>query len=125
MRKRSRMAGFSIIALCMLFAAGAAMAAITVPEKLKEIPLFSGASIKQATEMDKNSMVMMEIPAKAEDVFEFYKKELPGKGWKIFSQMQQEDDALLQCQKGTAMLQVAIHNEDEGKIACTLVLSEQ
>ena len=125
MKTKWKTACFPGIVLCILFAAGVAFAAVTLPEKLKDIPVYQGAAIKQAMDMDKTCMAIFEITASAEDVFEFYKKALPPKGWKVNAQMQQEKDSMLHCQKGNAMLQVVVHDEGEGKITCSVVLNEQ
>ena len=79
MSRRSGIVGFPSVLVCILFAAGVALAAVSLPDKLKEIPLYPGSKIQQAMDMDKNSMAGLEVNAKGEDVFEFYQKGTSGK----------------------------------------------
>ncbi|HOI94040.1 MAG TPA: hypothetical protein PK250_04970 [Syntrophobacter fumaroxidans] len=106
----------------ILFLAAGAMAAMTLPDQLKDVPLYPGSKIEQVMDVHGHSMATLKVQADRDAVFEFYKKNVAAGGWKIVFQMQQEDAAVIHFQKDKLMLQVTIQGkEDDGSVTYTMV----
>jgi len=102
-----------IVMLCGL---GAALAAIELPAKLKDVPLYPESKIVQAMDMEGNTMALLEVKADRNAILDFYKKDLGSKGWKIVFQAEQENDAVIHFKKDEKMLQLSIQQGNEEKI---------
>ena len=113
-------------AVCILFGLGSAFAAIDIPAKLKDVPLFQGAKVEHAMDMENHAMVTAKVKAKPEAVAEFYKGAMQGKGWKIFMQAEQDNVKLIHFRKDNQMLQVSIQTEEgEEETTFNLVMTSQ
>jgi len=106
--------------LCSVFVllgACTAFAAVDVPEKLKDIPLYRGSTVQQALDMQNNVMLVAAVKAKGSDIADFYKKTMTAKGWKVVFQSEQNDVKIVHFQKDKLVFQVTIQleNGDEAK----------
>ncbi len=112
----------NFIAICLyflpvfFFAVGPALAAVDVPDKLKEFPLYSGSKIIQAMDMDNNAMLSATVKASPDSVSDFYKNGMKGKGWKLAMQMDQDNSKVLHFQKDNMIFQVTIEGEEQGDL---------
>ncbi len=106
------------IVFCMasfiVFAASAA-AAVDLPDKLKDIPIFPNAKIVQSMDMENHAMATFKVNgAKPEAVADFYKGKMKEKGWKVAIQAQQGDGEMVQFTKDGQMLQMYVQKEEDG-----------
>ncbi len=101
------------------------VAAMTLPEKLAPVPVYSGAKIVQVMEMGTSAMAMLEAKTTPQALLEFYKKEMEGKGWKTAFQAQQEDSAVIHFTKGKDAVQITAGNGDEGMTSYQMVFVAQ
>ncbi len=109
--------GFVFAAVCaviILFGLSCASWAVDVPAKLKDIPIFQGAKIEQAMDMENHAMLTAKVNAKPEAIASFYKGAMEAKGWKTFFQAEQENTRIIQFQKGDQMLQIGIQTDGDG-----------
>lgn len=100
-----------VVILCM--GLGPACAAMEIPDKLKEIPLYSGSKTLQVMDMGNNSMAMFSVKADREAIVEFYKQNMKAKGWTVAFQTEQEDAAVIHFMKDGRTIQIAVHKGDE------------
>lgn len=109
---------FIVICLCFsfFFSVGSAVAAVDVPAKLKEFPLYSGSKIVHAMDMDNNAMLSATVKASPDSVSDFYKNDMKGKGWKLAMQMDQDNSKVLHFQKDNMIFQVTIQGEEQGDL---------
>ena len=83
MEKRWRIWAFAVVStFCILFSVGPAFA-VTVPDKLKDIPLYQGSTVQQAMDMENNAMLSATVKARIDAIADFYKSVMPEKGWKV------------------------------------------
>ena len=102
-------------AACVFFVfLGASVAAIDIPEKFKDIPLYQGSKVLHAMDMDTSAMLSATVDAKSEAVIDFYKNLMKGKGWKVAFQAEQEKARYIHFQKDNQIFQVTVQNEKEG-----------
>lgn len=97
-------------------------AALELPSKLAQVPVYSGAKIVQVMDMGENSMAMLEVKADLQTVMKFYKKEMEGKGWKTVFQAEQEDSAVSHFSKDQSTIQISASKDEEDKISYQMVL---
>ena len=108
--------------LGVLLLAAPAWAALELPSKLAQVPVYSGAKIVQVMDMGENSMAMLEVKADLQTVMKFYKKEMEGKGWKTVFQAEQEDSAVSHFSKDQSTIQISASKDEEDKISYQMVL---
>lgn len=126
MEMKSRLAFAAVCAVCIIFGLSCTVAAIDVPAKLIDIPLYQGSKVEQAMDMQNHSMVTLKVNAKPEDIAVFYKSAMEGKGWKTLFQAEQEGVRVINFQKDNQMLQLSIHTEKkEDATTVNLVLTSQ
>lgn len=119
--KRAVFAILGSMALVLWMASGA-LAAMALPDQLKDVPLFPDSKIEQVMDMQGHSMAVLKVKADRDAVFEFYKKNMAGSGYKIVFQLQQEDAAVIHFQKNKQVIQVTIQDkEEDGSITYTLL----
>ncbi len=122
--KRGNFAFAAVWAVIILFGLSCATWAVDVPAKLKDIPLYQGAKIEQAMDMQNHAMLTAKVNATPDAIVSFYKTAMEGKGWKTFFQAEQEGVKMIQFQKGDQMLQVGIQTEkDEKESTLNLVVT--
>ncbi len=115
-----------LLVFCFYIGAGAAFAAMEIPEKLKEAPLYSGSKIVQVMDMENNAMAMMTVKADRDELLGFYKKSMKDKGWKVTFQAEQEDSAVIHFTKESQVIQVTVQKGDEeGMLQYQLVAMSQ
>ncbi|HYA41501.1 MAG TPA: hypothetical protein VEF34_09375 [Syntrophobacteraceae bacterium] len=115
MEKRWRNLAFAgVCTLCILFCSTAAFP-VDVPEKLKDIPLYQGSTVKQAMDMANHAMLVAAVKAKGSAIADFYKNAMKAEGWKVAFQAEQEDMMLIHFQKGKRMVQLTIQLEKGGE----------
>ncbi len=111
---------------CVIFGPGLAFGTISIPEKLKAIPIYQGSKVLQAMDMDSSVMLTAKVDAKIDAVADFYKNTMQEKGWKISFQAEQENAKMIQLRKGNELLQISISNEKGDEATTyTLMLSTQ
>jgi hypothetical protein len=111
MEKRWGIWAFAVVStFYILFSVGPAFA-VTVPEKLNDIPLFQGSKVQQAMDMENHAMLSATVKAKVDAIADFYKNAMQGKGWKVAFQAEQEDMKIIQFKKDKQLLQVTIQLE--------------
>ncbi len=126
MEKRWRILAYAVVSIfCVLSCAGSAFGVIA-PEKLKEIPLYEGSTVKQAIDMTNNAMLSATVKAKVGAIAEFYRNAMSAKGWKTVFQAEQQDIKIIQFQKDKQLLQVTIQPEKDGATTTyTLTMTSQ
>jgi hypothetical protein len=126
MNKRWNILALAVaFALCILFIGGPAFA-VDVPEKLKDIPLYQGSTVRQAMDMTNHTMLIATVKASGSDVADFYKKAMAAKGWKLAFNAEQEEMKLLHFQKDKMVFQVTIQiPKGEEETTYNLVLTAQ
>lgn len=100
-------------------------AAMELPAKLSQVPVFSGSKIIQVMDMDENSMAVLEVEADRDALIKFYKDAMQGKGWKTVFQAEQEDSAVLHFMKDNTTIQISANTEEEGKLSYQIVFIGQ
>lgn len=118
-----KMALIHIIVLSFWVTTG--FAAMELPDKLSQIPVFSGSKIIQVMDMGDNSMAALEVTADRDALIKFYKDEMKGKGWKTVFQAEQEDSAVLHFMKDNKTIQISANKEEEGKLGYQMVFIGQ
>jgi hypothetical protein len=101
------------------------LAAMELPSKLSQVPVFSGSNIIQVMEMEDNSMASLEVTADRDTLIKFYKDEMKGKGWKTVFQAELEDSAVLHFMKDNKTIQISANKEEEGKLSYQMVFIGQ
>jgi len=126
MEKRWRIPALAVAcALCILFGGGPALA-VDVPEKLKDMPLYQGSTVRQAIDMTNHALLIATVKASGDAIADFYKKAMVAKGWKLAFQAEQEAMKLLHFQKDKMLFQVAIQPpKGAEEVTYNLMLSEQ
>ena len=126
MKKRWNILALAVaFALCTLFVGGPA-SAVDVPEKMKDIPLYQGSTVRQAMDMTNHSMLVATVKASDSDVADFYKKAMVAKGWKLAFNAEHEDMKLLHFQKDKMVFQVTVQIPKGGEdTTYNLVLTAQ
>jgi len=115
---------FAVLAIFAFTVVGAALGAVTVPEKFKDVPLFTDSKVEQAMDMGTAAMITATAKAKAEAVIEFYSSAMKSKGWKVIFQLQNEDAQMMHFQKDSDVLHLSVQAADQGDgVTYTLVLS--
>ena len=119
----------SSAALCLFwifFVAAMATAAIDMPDKLKEIPLYQGSKVQQTMNTENHAMIVASVKAKADAVADFYKDIMVGKGWKLAFQAEQEDTKVIHFQKDKQIFQLTVTSDKKTEEATyTLMLASQ
>ena len=81
--KSNRIFTIALIHLVFLsFWVTTGFAAMELPAKLSQVPVFLGSKIIQVMDMGENSMAALEVKADRDALMKFYKDEMQGKGWK-------------------------------------------
>jgi len=100
-------------------------AAMELPAKLSQVPVFLGSKIIQVMDMDDNSMAALEVKADRDALMKFYKDEMQGKGWKTVFQAELEDSAVLHFMKDNKTIQISANKEEEGQLSYQMVFIGQ
>ena len=109
-----KIVGFLFVAVLGVFVmVGAAMAGMDIPDKLKDVPLYSGTKIVQVMDMDKHAVAVLTVKADRDALVDFYKQSMKTAGWKLAFQAEQEDGAVLHFTKEDHSLQVSVQKGDE------------
>jgi len=126
MEKRCRILALSVACvLCILIGGGSAFA-VDIPEKLKDMPLYQGSTVRQAMDMTNHAMLIATVNASGDAIADFYKKAMLAKGWKVAFQAEREDMKLIHFQKDKQLFQVAIQPpKGAGETTYNLLLSAQ
>lgn len=107
---------------CLLAGFALAMGAMELPEKLKEVPLYSGSKLRQIMDTGPQSMAILSVKADQDSLLEFYKQHLKGKGWKIVAQFEQDDGAGITFSKDPTLIQLVVgKGEEEGMLQYQLI----
>lgn len=124
-RKRTVLVFAVVSTFCILLAVGPAFA-MTIPAKLKDIPLYKGSAVQQTMDMTNHAMLIASVKAKVDDIADFYRTTMVGKGWKAAFQAQQEDMETIQFRKDKRIFQVTIQYEKGGDTTTyTLVMTSE
>ena len=100
-----------------------AMSGMEYPQELKkEIASYPKAKIVQTVKASGTVMVIMEVGEKPDAIFEFYKKELTTKGWKILGEVKQQGNSSLMGEKGSNDIVVNIADQS-GKSMVSITLA--
>lgn len=114
-----------IHAVLLSFWVTTGFAAMELPAKLSQVPVFSGSKIIQVMEMDDNSMAALEVKAERAALIKFYKDAMQGKGWKTVFQAEQEESAVLHFMKDNKTIQISANIEEEGKLSYQIIFFGQ
>ena len=102
---------FIICAVLVVFAISlnVALSAMDYPQDLKKaVAPYPKAKIVRTVNVTGTVMVIMEVGAKPDTVFEFYKKELTANGWTILTEVKQQGHTTLIGEKGSNNIAVDI-----------------
>ncbi len=111
-----------VLVICLLVGFSLAMGAMELPEKLKEVPLYSGSKLQQIMDMGPQSMAILSVKADRDALLDFYKQNLKAKGWKVAAQFEQEDGAGITFSKDQTLIQLAVgKGEEEGMLQYQLI----
>ena len=120
--KANRIFTMALIHIALLsFWVTTGFASMELPDKLAQIPVFSGSKIIQVMDMGDNSMAALEVKADRDALIKFYKDEMQGKGWKKVFQADQEDTAVLHFMKDNKTIQISANKEEEGKLSYQII----
>ena len=124
--KSNRIFTIALIHLVFLFfSVTTGFAAMELPSKLSQVPVFLGSKIIQVMDMDDNSMAALEVKADRDALMKFYKDEMQGKGWKTVFQAELEDSAVLHFMKDNKTIQISANKEEEGQLSYQMVFIGQ
>ena len=85
------------------------LSAMEYPNEMLEVSApYPGATITQTVKVPNNIMVGMESNDNLDQIFEFYKTELPANGWTIKSEIKQTDGSFFAGEKGSKTVNVSI-----------------
>ena len=112
-------------AAAMLLVSGLAWATVQLPDQFKDIPIFSGAKIVQAMEMENTATATFTVKAEFNAVLDFYRQSMKQKGWKVVLQSEQDNSAMLTFSAGKQALQAHVHKQDDGVVQLMLILSTE
>lgn len=116
----------AVCAFCVLFTTGAALAAIDIPEKLKDIPLYEGSKIQHVMDMDATAMLIASVKATPDQVADFYRNTMKQQGWKVAFQAEQESAKVIHFKKENRIFQVTVQTGKDGSdTTYNLVISAQ
>lgn len=108
----------------LLMAVSVALAAMDLPEKLRDVPLYPDSKIEQTMDMESHVMATMKVHTRQEAILDFYKKTLEARGWKVVFQAQQEDSSMIHFQNDKKMLQLVVQSDNqEGTITYSLIMA--
>ncbi|MFH0785931.1 MAG: hypothetical protein V2B20_28825 [Pseudomonadota bacterium] len=105
----------------LIFWVTTGFAAMDLPAKLSEVPVFSGSKIVQVMDMGESSMAALEVKADRDALVKFYKDAMQAKGWKTVFQIEQEDGAVLHFMKDNKTIQISANIGEEGKLSYQMV----
>ena len=112
------------VSLVYAIAANVVLSEMEYPQDLKKaVGPYPNSKILQTVNDSGTVMVIMEVADKPDQVFEFYKKELSGNGWRIVSGVQQEGHNTLISEKVSHNLVVDIGVDQSGNSMISLTLA--
>ncbi len=117
---------FIICAVLVVFAISlnVALSAMDYPQDLKKaVAPYPKAKIVRTVNVTGTVMVIMEVGAKPDTVFEFYKKELTANGCTILTEIKQQGHTTLISEKGSNNIVVDISLDQSGKSRVSLTLA--
>jgi len=114
----------SMSVLTLILAASAALADVSLPTSMKDIPIFAGSKVVAAMSQSEADMATFEVQDDAKKVKEFYKDALVKAGWKVEMEMENTDMALLSLSKGGAQLMMTVDKTDD-KATYVLTLTKK
>jgi hypothetical protein len=112
-----------IFLLCFLFTSG--FAAMELPSKLSQVPIYSGSKIVQVMDMGNSSMASLEAKTDSDTLIKFYKKEMQDKGWKAAFQAEQADTAVIHFTKDNQTIQISTNKGEQGALLYQMVFIGQ
>lgn len=121
-RRRGIRTILALCSACILFGTACALAAVELPAKLKEIPLFPNSKVEQAMDMEGTAMGSLRCKGTNVDaVAEFYKTAMKEKGWKMVFQAQQEDTQVVHFQKDSRLLHINVQADGDA-VVCNMIM---
>jgi hypothetical protein len=112
-----------ILLLCFFVSSG--FAAMELPSKLSQVPVFPGSKIVQVMDMGSNAMASLEVKTDSDALMKFYKKEMQDKGWKAAFQAEQADTAVIHFTKDNQTVQISAGKGDQGALVYQMVFVGQ
>ncbi|MCE5334164.1 MAG: hypothetical protein LLG06_06200 [Desulfobacteraceae bacterium] len=105
----------AVLLLLTVFAVTSAFAAVDLPDKLKDMPLYPNSKVQQSMDMGDGVMATAVVKgAKLDAVADFFKTKIKEKGWKVTFQAQEEEAQMLQFQKDGQMIHIQVQAEEDG-----------
>jgi Ca-activated chloride channel family protein len=80
------------------------------------VPLYTGAQVTKTATMGSVTQVELLTEASPEEVVNFYKKEMTGKGWNVMASVVQGNTATAAFQKGSSQLVIGAQKRDAGTV---------
>ncbi len=114
-----------LMLLIVLLSAVAVQAEPPLPAALQEFPRYPNAIVMATMDMGGSTTATFEVAAELGAVIDFFNAQLPGQGWSKTMEARQNDGAIANYAKGNTSLSVGVGQQDEGKVAYTLVLTAQ
>jgi hypothetical protein len=115
-----------ICAVLVVFALSlnVALAGMDWPQELEEYaaPPYPRANIVHTKSASGILTVIMEVGDQPDKVCEFYKKELTATGWKIVTEVKQQDHSTLVGEKGSDKIVIDSASDQSGKSTVSLTL---
>lgn len=105
-----------LAATLILLGASLALADVSAPDGLKDIPLVDGGKILSAASHQGAEIITVQAPGDQKKVKDFYKTALTKAGWKVEMEMENGDMALLSLVKGEWKLMVSASNTGEKEV---------
>jgi hypothetical protein len=115
---------WSLLLFWVLALVGTAMADVSLPDGLKNVPQFPNSKVVAAISQGNGEMATLEAPGTPQQIKVFYKENLPKAGWKIEMEMEQPELSIVSCAKDQLKLVVAANKKSEGVVAFTITLSK-
>lgn len=115
---------WSVLLFWILALVGTALADVSLPDGLKDVPQFPNSTVVAAISQSNGEMATLEAPGLPQQVKAFFKEILPKSGWKIEMEMEQAELAIVSCAKERQKLVVAANKKSEGVVAFTVNLSK-
>jgi len=101
-----------------------ALAGMEYPQEMMEVSSpYPGATIAQTVNASGTVMVTMESSDNLDQIFAFYKNELPANGWTITNEIQSQGTSGLMSEKGSKHVIVNIGSSHSGKSVISLMLT--
>jgi len=110
------------LVLCGL--ASLCWADVSLPDTMKDIPLFEGSKIVSSMSQEEAQVVTVDAAGEPKKVKEFYKNTLPKAGWKIEMEMENNDMSLIAFSKDEWKLMITANKTGDARVAYSLARSK-